>query len=498
MIRSSRWFLAGACLCLLLGVGVSMKTTLGKLVFTDTAAVSPALGEFTVASDTGAAKTFQVGGVKTLANTSEVPLDSDMLCNSGHVVKTGSGTYTCILDNLTAVVAPVAGNDVTQGYAVGSFWIDTVLELPYICADASAAAAVWVLAQGGDTTGLTGTTSTFYTVNNDAAAMPDADVVLSMNGGGGGAEIAVTTIWQDSSAGKTYCYNSITTDAAGTSSKASNLVIGPLTALDVDLAATLTLNAQDSSGAGAIDASTISQLTTGVLTIANAGTIRLDSSGNYVALDVVSGGLTQFLEAGAGGVVIDHGAASELDMSAYAIRQDDAATHCWGNGGTTTGGCVSSTSGAWLFDNKHATGDIAMRLGSAASTEQWCAGSSALTTDCATGAGLAVNGKLTVSFGGGQALRSTAYVTRTGDETIPEAVSLVMGSHVTAQTLTFATPGALGTGRCVQVESISTGTITVAGFTGDVITGSVTIVAGTSRSYLDVANDSWQSIGGCP
>lgn len=45
--------------------------------------------------------------------------------------------------NLTATIAPTVANDNTQGYAVGSFWMGTVLGAAYVCLDASTGAAVW-------------------------------------------------------------------------------------------------------------------------------------------------------------------------------------------------------------------------------------------------------------------------------------------------------------------------------------------------------------------
>jgi hypothetical protein len=45
--------------------------------------------------------------------------------------------------NFTAVVAPAVTDDSGDGYAVGSFWVDTALDDAYICCDATLGAAVW-------------------------------------------------------------------------------------------------------------------------------------------------------------------------------------------------------------------------------------------------------------------------------------------------------------------------------------------------------------------
>lgn len=45
--------------------------------------------------------------------------------------------------NYAAVAAPAAGNDNTQGYSVGSEWIDTALGDVYKAVDVSTGSAVW-------------------------------------------------------------------------------------------------------------------------------------------------------------------------------------------------------------------------------------------------------------------------------------------------------------------------------------------------------------------
>jgi len=55
------------------------------------------------------------------------------------------------LNKLDATAAPDADNDVDEGYAVGSVWIDVTNDEYYICVDATDGAAVW--SQGGTGTG---------------------------------------------------------------------------------------------------------------------------------------------------------------------------------------------------------------------------------------------------------------------------------------------------------------------------------------------------------
>lgn len=47
------------------------------------------------------------------------------------------------LSNLSAAVAPTVNEDSGDGYAIGSFWLDTTADDAYICLDATVGAAVW-------------------------------------------------------------------------------------------------------------------------------------------------------------------------------------------------------------------------------------------------------------------------------------------------------------------------------------------------------------------
>lgn len=55
----------------------------------------------------------------------------------------GLDPSTTLKTNFTATTAPGVNDDSTQGYGIGSQWIDTVLKDAYILVDATAAAAVW-------------------------------------------------------------------------------------------------------------------------------------------------------------------------------------------------------------------------------------------------------------------------------------------------------------------------------------------------------------------
>lgn len=63
---------------------------------------------------------------------------------TGRLIRTGAGAYAVIKDNHAAVTAPGVGDDILDGYAVGSLWTDTVGEAVYYCISPAEGAAVWV------------------------------------------------------------------------------------------------------------------------------------------------------------------------------------------------------------------------------------------------------------------------------------------------------------------------------------------------------------------
>ena len=54
-------------------------------------------------------------------------------------------TTLAFVNNLSAVTDPGASNDTSSGYSVGSQWVNTALGTVYVCVNATAGAAVWVL-----------------------------------------------------------------------------------------------------------------------------------------------------------------------------------------------------------------------------------------------------------------------------------------------------------------------------------------------------------------
>lgn len=75
-----------------------------------------------------------------------------------------------VKQNLTAVVAPLPGDDNLDGYAVGSRWINTATNIEYVCTNASMGAAIWV-ALPGTTTTLAVAGNAFESIGYDGAAL---------------------------------------------------------------------------------------------------------------------------------------------------------------------------------------------------------------------------------------------------------------------------------------------------------------------------------------
>ena len=65
--------------------------------------------------------------------------------NAAHSVNSGSKAITEILalDNLSAITDPGVGDDINDGYIVGSRWVNTLTQDGFVNIDNSAGAAVW-------------------------------------------------------------------------------------------------------------------------------------------------------------------------------------------------------------------------------------------------------------------------------------------------------------------------------------------------------------------
>jgi hypothetical protein len=113
-----------------------------------------------------------------------------------HFRKLDDGASTNVTDpiglknNLTATVDPVAGNDNTQDYTVGSVWVNVTADTYWVCVDASTGAAVWRLASVENASELVNDSNVNDSPNTDdalnkllAAVVTARGLVIANSGG---------------------------------------------------------------------------------------------------------------------------------------------------------------------------------------------------------------------------------------------------------------------------------------------------------------------------
>lgn len=90
-----------------------------------------------------------------------------------------------VLDNRDATGSPTTADDASQGYEIGSEWINTSTGTEYVCVDSSTGAAVWKATTAGagglvhysEVTAATtaSTTSSSYVPINGMSVTPPSD-----------------------------------------------------------------------------------------------------------------------------------------------------------------------------------------------------------------------------------------------------------------------------------------------------------------------------------
>lgn len=196
-------------------------------------------------------------------------------------------------DNLSASVAPVVGNDNTQGYAVGSRWIDTTADIAYVCVDASTGVAVWSnISTGGSSLPVDDSTSLVQdpidntkqtridtgavaTATTRTLFMPDSDISLILDkrdatiapavGNDNTQGYAVGSVWIDVTGDDSYTCVDASTGAAvwvQTNGGGSSLPVVDETSI--------VYKTGDATANMRIDADNIATATTRVLTMPDA------------------------------------------------------------------------------------------------------------------------------------------------------------------------------------------------------------------------------------
>ena len=506
-MRRSTAFAAGACIVFLLGATVALKGTLGKLVFADGAYTPVAMGEFAVSPVDGAARTFEGGAAKVLATTAlvattQAEVDATEIVANAALPKAG-GAMTGTTNALRLHNVTTAQRDLIASPAAGMI----VWNISTSAFDQYDGAAWEEVA--GDTTGLTGTTQPTFTVNDDAIAGDAiAFTEYCQNQGDGGTEIGQACVGYIPGAvaadDTMYLYTPADGLTPGTADDNTVVTVGPavLSAFAAD--ATLNLRAQTAGGLEKL--TSIVTTSAGTTTFTGAGATTYQSGGAAaVTLSAAgSSGFTVTAPAGTGvitvgdtstltfkhssttGIVLDHGTVDELDMNAYGIRQDDAATHCWGTGAPSgIDGCISySAADSWLFSHATANGDIAMRLAGTGAGEMWCVGGSAMATDCTSATGITVDGTLraTVAAELLRAVRTEADTTDT--QVASDAIVLFDPTLTQTYTLLDASTQIGNELRLIQTDLVLATTVTAA--SGDTINGSATYSLNTTGEAVTI------------
>ena len=127
-----------------------------------------------------------------------------------------AGAWSVILSNFAAAVAPSASNDITEGYSVGSLWLDTTHTKAYYCLDNSTGYAVWI-----DISGAAGDmTKVVYDANTDNK--------IDTNKGGTGLDSSAATGFAHVSSGTWAIIksNSTTTSPGVSDDSSANYAVG--------------------------------------------------------------------------------------------------------------------------------------------------------------------------------------------------------------------------------------------------------------------------------
>jgi len=241
-------------------------------------------------------------------------------------------------NKLDATTAPTSSEDSGDGYAVGSTWIDTTADTPYICVDSTAAAAVWqevgAGGGGGDTLPVVDTTGI-------AKGSVDATKIARLEVDG--LTTATTRVLTVQDSDGTIAY---TSDITGTNS-------GTNTGDEVAASATVS---------GIVELATIAEVDTGTDTVRAITPAGLAGSALQTKVDAIEAlaDVTDTTNVTAAGALMDSEVTNLADVKAFATT--DYATAAQGTtadnalpkaGGALTG-AVTTTS---TFDGRDVATD---------------------------------------------------------------------------------------------------------------------------------------------
>ena len=85
------------------------------------------------------------GAASSVARSNHVHNHGTQTVETHHALVASTAAGFQPRSNRAATTNPGVGNDSSQGYAVGSYWINVTLDCAFICVDASVGAAIWKL-----------------------------------------------------------------------------------------------------------------------------------------------------------------------------------------------------------------------------------------------------------------------------------------------------------------------------------------------------------------
>ena len=121
----------------------NVDVTAGAVGVGTTAARADHVHQVNVGTPTTVSTTNSAGTATTLTRSDHVHAHGNQTSGTLHAVTSSTAAGFQPQSNLASAINPVAGNDTTQGYIVGSSWLNTTAQTRWVAFDVTTGAAVW-------------------------------------------------------------------------------------------------------------------------------------------------------------------------------------------------------------------------------------------------------------------------------------------------------------------------------------------------------------------
>lgn len=124
---------------------------------------------------------LNLGAIIDVRIKSDKPAGINVTVTNGVFTTTATvaGSAAEIKDNFGSSVAPTNNDDGTQGYSIGSQWIDVANDIVYTCTDASTGAAVWKISSASNYTHNQIAMASTWNISHNLNKYPSVSVVDS-------------------------------------------------------------------------------------------------------------------------------------------------------------------------------------------------------------------------------------------------------------------------------------------------------------------------------